>query len=144
MNYALEDQNVIVTVAGVPHRVNIGSMDFSLDNEKYTTKTDNALGEIIFVKNPGWKNFTATLNIPQSSQTNDFLNEVWRFGLTCSFTWKNNGSQVVSSNKCKINLVSSGAQTDSGDTVWKVLGKLSVTKMGGAGEDLIALVLPTP
>ena len=142
MNYALSDQNVIITGSGVAHGVNIGSMDFSLDNEKNTTKTDNSKGRIIFTKHPGWKNFTVTLNIPQTSNTNDFLNQCWLQNLTVSFLWKNNGTQVLSSSKAKVNAVSSPAGTDVGDTVWKLVGQLDVPNFGGAGDDLTELVLP--
>lgn len=142
MNYALEDQNVIVTASSVAHQVNIGTMTFTLDNKKTTTKTDNAKGRIIFIKHPGWKNFTVGFNIPQTSNTNDFFSECFNQDLTVSFLWKNNGTQVINSSKGKINLVSSPAGNDVGDTVWELVGQFNLAKMGGAGDDNLELVLP--
>lgn len=141
MNYNLADQIVTVTSSGVPYRINIGTMNFSMPNKRHSMKSDNSKGKAIFSERPDWKEFVVTLQIPQSDTSNDYLRAV--MPLTVSFTWKDaSGTKLIHAGKCKINFIETSAEVDPTNTSWEIIGQVDAFNVGSNGDLDLSSVIP--
>lgn len=123
MNYSLKDQIVTVTASGVAYPLNIGTMEFSLDNPRWSKNSDNSKGAVVFTERPDWNAFTVTLNIPQQDVSNVFLRRF--MSQTVSFTWKDaSGTGLMHSSSAKINFINKSAELEPGNTQWQVIGMI--------------------